>query len=331
MKVLVTGNVGLIGRWTSKLLAAQGHEVVGFDTRPLSAGIPSTRHHVGDVLDRAAVGRVLSVEGPDAVIHLAARTDLDETRHLQGYAANIDGVRNLLDAIRGTPSVRRAIITSSQLVCRIGHIPRSMEEYCPSTLYGRSKVRTEEITRELDGGGKEWVLVRPTTVWGPHMGPHYQRLLELIRRGRYFHCGPGLLPKSYAYAENIAWQYGRLLMAPAERVHRRTLYLADYEPLSLRAYADGLAAGMGARPVPTYPLPLVQLLARIGDGLNALGWQRFPFNSFRLGNILTEYVFDLHETESVCGPVPVGWRDGVAATCRWYLEKIGAQAPGGAP
>jgi nucleoside-diphosphate-sugar epimerase len=320
MKVLVTGSVGLIGRWTCAALTSQGHEVVGYDLcRPLPDRAYA-RHHVGNLMDGPGLRRILMGEKPDAVVHLAARTDLDETKDLNGYASNIEGVRNLLEAVRATPSVRRSVITSSQLVCRVGHLPASMGEYCPSTLYGQSKVMTERITRESDGGGREWVLVRPTTVWGPHMGPHYQRLLQLIRSGRYFHCGAGSLLKSYAYVENIAWQYTRILIAPAREVHSRTFYLADYEPLSLKAYADALAEGLKARPIPTYPLPIVRFLARAGDLINAIGWRRFPFNSFRLRNILTEYVFDLRATEAVCGPLPHRWEQGVKATCRWYLK-----------
>lgn len=322
MRILITGISGLIGRWTAAAAEADGHEVFGLDLRPVPDGVPCRGFFHGDLLDVRLVERALRESAPEVVVHLAARTDLKETQRLEGYSANIEGVRGLVGVSGAVPSVRRVLYTSSQLVCRIGHIPRTMQEYCPSTLYGESKAWTERIVRETDGAGKEWSLVRPTTVWGPHVGPHYRRMMELIRRGRYFHCGPGALRKSYAYVGNIAYQYVRLMTAPREAVHGRTFYLADYEPLSLRAYADGLARGFGARPIPTYPLSVVRVLARAGDLLNAIGWRSFPFNSFRLGNILTEYIFDLRETEEVCGPLPVGWRDGVSATCRWYLDKV---------
>lgn len=323
MRILITGISGLIGRWTAAAAQADGHEVFGMDLRPVPEGVPCRGFFHGDLLDFGLVERALRESAPEVVIHLAARTDLDETQRLEGYAVNIEGVRGLVRASAAVPSVRRVIYTSSQLVCRVGHVPRNMEEYCPSTLYGESKVLTERIVRETDGAGREWLLVRPTTVWGPHVGPHYRRMMELIRRGRYFHCGPGALRKSYAYAGNIAHQYVRLLTAPREAVHRRTFYLADYEPLSLRAYADELARGFGTKSIPTYPLPLVRALAAVGAGLNAVGWPEFPFNQFRLANILTEYIFDLTATEAVCGPLPHRWEQGVEATCRWYLSTVG--------
>jgi Nucleoside-diphosphate-sugar epimerases len=259
---------------------------------------------------------------PDALIHLAARIDLNETRDLNGYAANIDGVRNVIRAVKQTPGIHRAIYASSQLVCRVGYIPASDTEYCPDTLYGQSKVMTEKIVREEDGGGVEWCLVRPTTVWGPQMSPHYQNMLRLICEGKYFHCGKGKLYKSYAYAGNIAYQYVRLLTVQAAAIYRKTFYLADYQPLSLREYADGLAHEMGAARIPTLPPGLARILALAGDTLNACGFKSFPFNSFRLNNILTEYVFDLASTEAACGPLPFTRDGGIKATAKWFLSEV---------
>ena len=148
---------------------------------------------------------------PDALVHLAARIDLDEKANLAGYTANIEGVQNLIAAVRLTPSIKRAIWTSSQLVCRVGYVPRNDTDYTADTLYGRSKVRTEQIVRQEDGAEREWCLVRPTTVWGPGMSAHYQRFLRMIQQGYYFHVGNSPLWKSYSYVENIAFQYWRLL------------------------------------------------------------------------------------------------------------------------
>jgi nucleoside-diphosphate-sugar epimerase len=151
------------------------------------------------------------------------------------------------------------------------------------------------------------------------MSSHYQDLLKLIRRGWYFHCGHGKLYKSYSYAGNIAFQYFKMLLAPAEMIHRQTFYLADYEPLSLRDYTNELARVMNAPSIPTMPLLIAKAIALAGNGLNIIGFRRFPFNSFRLRNILTEYRFDMSKTRQVCGELPFSFDDGVKATAEWYL------------
>ncbi|PAP77163.1 NAD-dependent epimerase/dehydratase family protein [Rubrivirga marina] len=317
-RILVTGSDGLIGRWVSHLLVEEGHEVIALDRRDLTQSRERYRKHVVDVRDAEALVAVLEAERPDAVVHLAARTDLDPTATLDDYDSNTVGVRNVCDAVRATDSVTRVLYTSSQLVCQIGYQPTSDTDYSPKTVYGRSKVRTEEIVREEKGGGVTWCLTRPTTVWGPYMKPHYRNLLRHIEKGRYFHTGEGPLYKSYSYAGNIAHQYLRLLSAPDGAIHRKTFYLADYEPLSLRAYTNRLAERLDAGPIPTVPLPAARALAKVGDVINAVGWRSFPFNSFRLRNILTEYVLDLSETEAVCGPLPYGFEEGVRQTVAWY-------------
>ena len=62
---------------------------------------------------------------------------------------------------------------------------------------------------------------------------------------------------------------------------------------------------------------LARALAYCGDVANAVGLGDFPFNSFRLNNVLTQYRFDLTPTEAVCGPLPYDMEQGVAETAKW--------------
>ena len=104
----------------------------------------------------------------------------------------------------------------------------------------------------------------------------------------------------------------------AATIARRTLYLADYEPLSLRDYLNALQVELNAPLIPSYPKWIVRLLARIGDGLAIAGWKQFPLNSFRLNNILTEYQFDLSATKAMCADLPYSFEEGVKATADWF-------------
>jgi GlcNAc-P-P-Und epimerase len=255
---------------------------------------------------------------PELVVHLAARTDLDEKENLQGYATNIQGTENLLAAVKACPSVQRVIYTSSQLVCRVGVIPKSALEYCPDTLYGESKVISEKLIVESQGVQREWLIVRPTTVWGPDMSDHYRTFLRMIKQGRYFHVGRAPLYKSYGYVGNIAHQYIKLLGAQADKAHGRTLYLADYQPIDLIKWADAIQRAFGAPRIRTIPRRAAQSSAKIGDMLNLLGWRSFPLNSFRLRNVLTQYVFDMTETERLCESLPYNLEEGVSRMVAWF-------------
>lgn len=317
MRVLVTGSAGLIGSEVVKTLA-RDMTVAGLDNRDTKAPPGLAAQYVCDILEADRLTQIFHEFAPDAVVHLAARVDLDETRDLRGYAANIDGVANLVSAIRSSGSVKRCIWTSTQLVCRIGYVPRDPLDYQPNTLYGQSKVQTETIVRESNGAEREWCIVRPTTVWGPGMSPHYQRLLKMIMKGRYFHVGRNPLRKSYGYVGNVAHQIRRLLEAPKDQIHQRTFYLADYEPIDLIAWSSELQRCLEAPPIPTLPRELAVVLARVGDLLNMAGLKSFPFNSFRLRNILTEYQVETADIQAVCGPLPYTTGQGVAETVAWF-------------
>jgi len=320
MRVLVTGSSGFIGTHLVSELMKHGHEVVGADIREPEKYPAGLSFELCNILDGAGLRSVLDRQAPEAIVHLAAATGIDG-RHVSEYATNVKGVENLVAAIRETPSVRRGVFTSSQLVCKVGYVPSHDVDYCPDTAYGKSKVLTEQIVRASDGGGIEWTLTRPITIWGPGMNAHYQRFFKLIMKRLYFHVGSRPLYKSYGYVGNVAHEYRTLLDAPMEQVHRETFYLADYEALSLRDWSDRFQAALGAKPILTLPEPVAQLAAKAGDVINALGLRSFPFNSFRLNNILTEYRFDLVKTQQVCGELPYTLDEGVSETVDWLRRE----------
>jgi len=321
--LLVTGSSGFIGSRFMAWCRQQGIPAVGLD-------IQLPRRAWGDfvecdMLDRSRLLAVVREVAPSSIVHLAARTDLDG-RSADDYPVNSIGVENLIHAIRGTAQVRRCLFTSSQLVCRIGYVPAHPNDYCPATPYGESKVLTEQRVREFDGGGVTWCLLRPTTIWGPGMNSHYMAFFNHLRHGRYFHMGPSGLWKSYGFVGNTAHEIGKILEAPVQTMHRQTFYLADYEPLSLRAWINAIALGLGRKQPPAMPLPICRTAAWIGDAFGALGLGRlFPLNSFRLNNILTEYRFDMEPTRRICGELPHTFEEGVKELVEWLKHKDAAQ------
>jgi len=319
LRVLVTGNAGFIGFHLAELLARRGHAVFGLDSRMPAASTPGVEHHACDLLQAEAVQRTIDAVRPDAIAHLAAITHIHGTS-LADYAANVAGVEHLLSGIQRNGQVQRVVCTSTQLVNRVGHQPRSDDDYAPTTVYGESKVRTEQIWRKADGSGTTWCLVRPTTIWGPGMNPHYLRFFGMIRSGRYVHVGRDPVRKTYGFVGNTTHQYVRLLEAPAQSIHRRTFYLGDYDAIDLRAWAEAFRTELGAPPIQTVPVAVARAVAAVGDGINALGFDRFPFNSFRLRNVLTPSVVDLSATQTVCGSLPYAPAEGIAQTAAWLRD-----------
>jgi len=314
--VLITGGSGFIGTNAIEYFARRGSEVVNLDIRPpRNPAHRSLWRHI-DILEHGPLDAAVRGFDPHYVIHLAARTDLLETRDIRGYAANFEGTRYLIDACTGCKQLKRAVFASSRMVCRIGHTPRDETDYSPPNLYGESKVRAEQVVRESQPPF-EWLIVRPTSIWGPWFDVPYKLFFTAIANRTYFHPRGRDPEKSFGFVGNSVYQYEKLFLAPLDIVQGMTLYQCDYPPLRLRQWADFITRAMNLAPVPSAPLPLLRAVAKAGDMLAKVGWTRVPLTTFRLTNLLTPMVFDTSVLEAACGPLPFSLEEGVALTVRW--------------
>lgn len=321
MRILVTGGSGFIGTNYIELLLRTGQaEFINLDNRS-----PRNAEHMSfwqecDLLDASRLIKIINDFSPTHVVHLAAKTGLDECR-LEAFAANIGGVENLLLALEEVPCVERVIFTSSLLVCRMGYVPKHDTDYQPTTLYGKSKVRGEQIVRAAENLPYAWVIIRPISIWGPWGEEPYKNFFKSIAQGWYFHIGSGHYKRSLGYVENAVHQIHQILLAPREKVDRKTMYVADYQPADLYDMADVIQKTVGARNIFHVPLWIAKLAAKIGDGCKAVGWHSVPLSSFRLNNIRTQYVFDMHPIMEVSGPLPYNLKAGVEQTIEWLRER----------
>lgn len=317
-RILVTGGSGFIGTNLVGEYRAAGLAVRNADVaRPRNADQSDTWSPV-DITRIDQLAAVVSDFRPTHVVHLAARTDLDG-RHVADYPANTTGVANLLNILtRASPPVERLVVASSRLVCRIGHQPRSDDDYCPTTAYGASKVETEGLVRR--GGDVPWVLVRPTSIWGPWFDVPYRDFFLSVARRRYVHPAGKRIHKSFGFVGNTTWQLHRLMIAPNAQAVGRTFYLADDPPIEVRDFADRISAALGRRPTLDAPLALLRAMARAGDLLERTG-RPSPLTSFRLANLLTPMVYDLAPLAAVSGAAPFSLDAGVAMTVDWLRRE----------
>ena len=161
-RILITGGSGFIGTNAVEHWLNLGFDVMNLDVKPPQNGAHRDLWLRCDITEPSELRAAYEAFRPHYLLHLAARTDLDERRNLSGYAANIDGVRNLLDIVG--PPLRRAIFASSRMVCRIGYQPQHEDDFAPPNLYGQSKVEGERLVRS-SAMNCEWVIVRPTSIW----------------------------------------------------------------------------------------------------------------------------------------------------------------------
>jgi nucleoside-diphosphate-sugar epimerase len=271
-----------------------------------------------DLLDGGQMKRVVDEFQPTHVVHLAARTDL-RGRHVSDYAANTDGTRLLLAALAGMRFPPRLIAASTRMVCEIGYQPKSETDVCPPNAYGASKAQMEEIFRAADYRGT-WLIVRPTSIWGPWFDVPYRGFFLAVARGRYRHPAGTRVLKSFGYVGNTVEQLIGLLAAEPSAIKSRVYYLADYQRLEVGEWASLISNATGGPEVRTAPLGLLRAAASAGSLLQLLGWREPPLTRFRLRNLLTEMTYDLEPIRRHVPSLPFPLKSGVDCTARWLRE-----------
>jgi GlcNAc-P-P-Und epimerase len=326
MRVAITGGSGFIGTNLVEYYATLGVPVLNLDPSE-----PRNKQHVGywrkiDPLDANDVGIALGEFAPTHVFHLGARTDLHGAT-LSDYARNTDGVNAFLDACNELSDLKRVVFTSSRMVCRIGYQPTSDTDYCAPNAYGESKVRTEQIVRSTKTTFP-WVILRPTSIWGPWFDIPYRTFFLTIAANRYIHIGRRPVRKSFGYVGNTVQQLAAVAETPSGEIDGTTMYQAD-PPIDTVDMANRIQRAFDSRPIRTLPRSVVKPVALVGDLLHRLGWREPPLTSFRLDNLLTEMIYDTAPIDKIVPHLNYSLDEGIRHTVNWMREQklVSTHAP----
>ncbi len=327
MKILITGGSGFIGTNAIDAFASR-HTILNYSHRsPLDPG-HNAYWKEGDILDPAQTTAVFQEFAPEAVLHLAARAECDENTTVEaGYRVNTEGTQNVLDAIRATPSIKRTIITSTQFVCAPGPLPKDDTDYFPETVYGQSKVITEQLTRAANLPGC-WTIIRPTNIWGPWHLRYRREFWRVVARGLYLHPGHEPVIRCYGYVKNVVHQIEKILEAPAELVNRKTIYLGD-RPINLYDWTNGFSQAITGRKVRVAPRSAMRAIALFGDFATAISGKGFPLTSSRLRSMTTDYDTPMEATFQLLGENPYPLEEGIRQTVEWLKSYHGSEMSAG--
>lgn len=319
MRLLITGGSGFIGTNAVDICLARGIETASFDLRAPRDPRHRCLWRQVDLCDGSALAQAMVEYAPTHVLHLGAATGMDVSDPCL-FDANVVGITNLIEAARRT-SIQHVLFTSSLLVCRNGYIPSSDTDYCPPNLYGESKVQGERIVRSSPDLPFVWTIVRPTSIWGPWFEHSYHAFFKAVARGLYVHPGRALIVKPISFVGNTVHMMLSVFAAQKDQVNRRTLYLADYPPRSVRDWANAIQRAVGSRPILTAPLPLLRLAALGGDVLRMMGSRDPPLSSFRVRNMLTGGHYPTEPIQALAGTLPYSLEDGVGETVAWLRRR----------
>ena len=284
--ITITGGSGFIGTNLVSYLLEKGYTVQNLDKNP-----PKNKKLLGcwesvDILDNKTLSSKISEFQPEILIHLAAVTDLDGSTP-EYYAANTDGTANIIEICNTLGSLKKVIFTSSMYVCRPGYIPKNYDDYQPHTAYGKSKKDGELLVKAIKDVDYKWVIIRPTSIWGPWFGIPYIDFFEIVYKGRYVDFGRACT-KTYGFIDNAVYQIHKLM--EVENIDGPTFYIGDKPPIQISEWGNEISIEMGKGPIKTVPFVVLKIASVIGDILIKCGF-KFPMSSFRLKNMTTNNIF----------------------------------------
>jgi nucleoside-diphosphate-sugar epimerase len=320
MRILVTGGSGFIGTNLVDEFIRRGDDVLNIDIAP-----PRNANHLSfwekvDILNLVELQKFVLKFDPEVIVHMAARTDL-AGKQQSDYVVNTVGVSNIISCVRQLKNHRLTIFTSSMLVCRIGYQPLAEDDYQPTTQYGLSKMDGEVLVRQEASKYFPWVILRPTSIWGPWFKSPYRDFFSAVEGGKYFHPSGYRIHRNYGFVLNSVYQITRIIKANGSELVGRTVYLADYEPIELKQWACKVQEYFNSVKVREIPFFLLWLAAKIGDLIKLVGISHFPLNSFRLNNLMTDCLVDTGPIFNIAGPIPFNLTEGVAITCKWMQSE----------
>ncbi|HMP93336.1 MAG TPA: NAD(P)-dependent oxidoreductase [Phnomibacter sp.] len=271
MHIFISGASGFIGGHFVKWFVKQGHTVWGMSRSPQTDVAIKKQ---GGMPIRCSLQQVQAehLGGAQVVIHAAAMV-AKWASYNDYYNVNVQGTANLLEAARQA-GVRQFVFISSEAVLFNGkHLLQVDEQTAyPARMpfaYCRTKQQAERLVIAAHNhAGMHTVCLRPRMVWGPGEPHLLPRLLEAVRKNKFWWLGGGQYHTSTTHVYNLCHA---VQAAVEQQLPYRVLFVADDEVQTLKNFIQRLMATQGVLHIQARNMPA--WLARLAAYWIEGGWR----------------------------------------------------------
>lgn len=268
--ILVTGGTGFIGRWISKLLVENGHNVYIADDLSGSTiyNIDEFYYNLAgfchiDLSDSIKTRNMIEKIKPEIIYHVAssAREGASFFDPVKITKTNYMSYINTLEPAIKTGQLDKVILFSSMAVYgnQIPPFNENMERR-PVDLYGINKTAMEHTTELLsDVHNFDYVIIRPHNVWGPFqsMRDKYRNVVmiminKILRKEPIIIYGDGNQQRAFSYIDNSIDCY---IKAMDEKCNGDIINVGGKIPVTINRLTELVCNAMGVDNYPVEHVP----------------------------------------------------------------------------
>lgn len=182
MRILITGIGGMLGHDLARALKGS-NQIFGIGRKKRSFKEKQAKYFFCDLLEPAALEKIVQKIRPQVVVHTAAKTQVDECelKPAEAYSNNVLATKFLIRSVMRYRPLFVYISTDYVFDGKKKSAYVENDSAHPLNVYGATKWLGEEVVRS---SGLPYVIVRTSWLYGLN-GPNFAAtILRIARRGR---------------------------------------------------------------------------------------------------------------------------------------------------
>jgi len=326
--ILVTGATGMIGAPIVRRAASQGHEVLAVvrasSDRTVIEG--ANVQFIESDLTRPNDELRAAVERSNVVVHTAAQVGdwgpVDDYR-----AINLDAVKSLLEAAKGSPHLRRFVHLSALGVYEAKHHYGTDETTPPDRLgfdgYTNTKAQAEDLVQAFHHDhSMPTVIVRPGFTYGAGDRRILPRLIEAFENGTARMIGDGQRVLNNTNIDNLI--DGIFLTLEKDEAIGEIFNIRDERLVTREEFLNAVADYLNKPPPGRVPEWFARAVRPAMEGwARWRRWQHPPLLTGATMKFLTLNLdFSIDKAKRLLGYQPrVDFKDGIQDALAWAMEQ----------